>query len=82
MTINHHPDEETLAAFTAGNLDEPRSVVVAAHVALCPRCRATVAGFEQFGGTLVEREVPAPLDRVPLYVRQGSDLERLPIPSP
>ena len=59
MTINHHPDEETLAAFTAGNLDEPRSVVVAAHVALCPRCRATVAGFEQFGGTLVEREVPA-----------------------
>lgn len=59
MTITHHPDEESLAAFAAGTLDEPRSVVVAAHVALCPRCRATVAGFEQFGGALVERAIPA-----------------------
>ena len=59
MTINHHPDEEALAAFAAGTLDEPRSVVVAAHVAMCPHCRATIAAFEQLGGTLVERAVPA-----------------------
>src|SRR6476469_6612760 len=59
MTITHHPGEETLAAFAAGTLDEPRSVVVAAHVALCPHCRATVATFEQFAGTLVERALPA-----------------------
>lgn len=59
MTITHHPDEETLAAFVSGTLDEPRSVVVAAHVALCPHCRATVAAFEQVGGSLVERAEPA-----------------------
>lgn len=59
MTITHHPDEETLAAFASGTLDEPRSVVVAAHVALCPHCRATVAAFEQVGGSLVERAEPA-----------------------
>lgn len=59
MTINHHPGEEILAAFAAGTLDEPRSVVVAAHVALCPHCRAMVAGSEQLAGALVERAEPA-----------------------
>ncbi|MFT4120955.1 ChrR family anti-sigma-E factor [Bradyrhizobium sp.] len=59
MTITHHPGDETLAAFAAGTLDEPRSVVVAAHVALCPNCRAKVAAFEQVAGTLVERTLPA-----------------------
>lgn len=58
-TITHHPGEETLASFAAGTLDEPRSVVVAAHIALCPHCRATVAAFEQLGGALVERVPPA-----------------------
>jgi putative transcriptional regulator len=59
MTITHHPDEEALAAFAAGTLDEPRSVVVAAHVALCPHCRAIVAACEQVGGALVEQAAPA-----------------------
>src|SRR3954468_1937046 len=59
MTINHHPGEEILAAFAAGTLDEPRSVVVAAHVALCSHCRRRMAGFEQLAGALIERALPA-----------------------
>src|SRR5215470_17851247 len=61
MTITHHPSDETLAAFASGSLDEARSVVVAAHVALCARCRATMGAFEQIGGALIEQAAPAPL---------------------
>ena len=61
MIITHHPSDETLAAFASGSLDEARSVVVAAHVALCGRCRATMGAFEQFGGALIEQAAPAPL---------------------
>jgi putative transcriptional regulator len=61
MTITHHPNDETLAAFASGSLDEARSVVVAAHVALCARCRATMAALEQFGGAMIEQARPARL---------------------
>jgi putative transcriptional regulator len=61
MTITHHPSDETLAAFASGSLDEARSVVVAAHVALCARCRSTMAALEQFGGALLEQAEAAPL---------------------
>jgi putative transcriptional regulator len=61
MTITHHPSDETLAAFASGSLDEARSVVVAAHIALCARCRATIGAFEQIGGTLIEQATPAAL---------------------
>ena len=61
MTITHHPSDETLVAFASGSLDEARSVVVAAHVALCTRCRATLGALEQFGGALIEQANPAPL---------------------
>jgi putative transcriptional regulator len=61
MTITHHPSDETLAAFASGGLDEARSVVVAAHVALCEQCRTTMGALEQVGGTLIEQAAPAAL---------------------
>ena len=61
MTITHHPSDETLAAFATGSLDEARSVLVAAHISLCERCRTTVGALEQVGGTLIEQAVPAAL---------------------
>lgn len=61
MTITHHPNDETLAAFASGTLDEARSVVIAAHMSRCPRCRATLGALEQFGGLLIERTAPVPL---------------------
>jgi putative transcriptional regulator len=59
MSITQHPTDETLTAFAAGNLDEGRSVVVAAHTESCSRCRNWVATVESIGGVLLSNMVPA-----------------------
>jgi putative transcriptional regulator len=59
MTISHHPSEETLAAFAAGQLDEARALVVATHVSLCPACRANLRRYEQVGGSMLAATEPA-----------------------
>lgn len=51
---NHHPDPEALLAYAAGSLGEANAVLVATHLALCPRCRAEVARLEAVGGALTE----------------------------
>lgn len=61
MTIMHHPTDLTLASFSAGTLDEARSVVVATHVALCAQCRRSMKGFEGLGGALLEEAPPSPM---------------------
>lgn len=59
MTISQHPTEETLAAYAAGHLDEGRTVVVAAHVAMCPACRGWVSNLVGAGGALLDDLPPA-----------------------
>lgn len=59
MTIQHHPSDETLAAFAAGTLDGARALVVATHVALCPHCRGAVQMMEAVGGALIKTIAPA-----------------------
>lgn len=54
MNINHHPSEELLLAYAAGDLGEAWSLVVATHTALCPACRALVRDAEAIGGALVD----------------------------
>ncbi len=54
MIPTHHPGEELLIAYAAGSQEEPIALVVATHLALCPRCRKTVAGLEELGGVLLE----------------------------
>jgi putative transcriptional regulator len=61
MTISHHPTDLTLSSFAAGTLDEARSVVVAAHVSLCPQCRRAMSALEDFGGALLDKMPVAPL---------------------
>lgn len=61
MTITHHPSEETLAAFAAGQLDEARALVVATHVSLCPACREGLHRFESVGGAILADTEPAPM---------------------
>jgi putative transcriptional regulator len=53
MSITQHPTDETLTAFAAGNLDEGRSVVVAAHAEMCARCRSWVTMMESVGGVVL-----------------------------
>src|SRR5271165_2058866 len=59
MTVTHHPSDETLSAFAAGTLDEPRAVVVATHVSMCARCAGAMRAFAQVGGVLLAEAVPA-----------------------
>lgn len=54
MNIHHHPSEELLLAYAAGDLGEAWSLVVATHTALCPLCRAQVRDAEAIGGVLVD----------------------------
>jgi putative transcriptional regulator len=57
----HHPPEELLLDYAAGSADEPTSLMLATHLALCPECRDTVACFESVGGALLEEIEPAAL---------------------
>ena len=57
----HHPSDELLLAYAAGNSAEAVSLVVATHLALCPACRTTVERFEALGGALIEALPPTPL---------------------
>lgn len=51
--ISHHPDGATLMSFAAAGLAEPLAAVVAAHVSMCPRCRADVADLELLGAAVM-----------------------------
>ncbi|MFM2045340.1 MAG: transcriptional activator ChrR [Pseudomonadota bacterium] len=62
MTPHHHPSDELLVAYAAGNLGEAPSLVIATHLALCPDCRAEVRRLEAVGGALLDDLPVAPLD--------------------
>ena len=53
MTIEHHPEEATLAAYAAGALDLGQHVALATHLRACPHCRDWVRAMERLGGALV-----------------------------
>jgi putative transcriptional regulator len=57
----HHPGEEWLLEYAAGSSPEPIALLVATHLALCPRCRKQVREYEALGGALLENLEPAPL---------------------
>jgi len=61
MSIVHHPTDELLLSYAAGATDEATSLIVATHLALCPRCRSTVAKAEAAGGALLESGGSTPL---------------------
>lgn len=54
MTIQHHPDDATLMSFAAGSLPDNLAAVVAAHLAMCPRCRDVVSDMETLGRVLLD----------------------------
>lgn len=54
MTPDHHPSEELLLDHAAGALPPASALLVATHLALCPRCRSDLAELEAAGGALME----------------------------
>jgi putative transcriptional regulator len=61
MKTTHHPSEETLLRHAAGTLAAGPSIVVGAHIAGCPRCRARISDYEAVGGALLEAMEPTPM---------------------
>ena len=57
----HHPTQEILAGYAAGNLAEPFALLAATHLSFCPSCRGDVAEFEAIGGALLEDMAPEEL---------------------
>jgi putative transcriptional regulator len=56
MMPTHHPGDDLLIAYAAGSLEEPVALVIATHLALCPRCRKEVARLEELGGLLLDEQ--------------------------
>jgi putative transcriptional regulator len=65
MAITHHADDATLMSFAAGTLPEALGAVVAAHVAMCPRCRDEVATMDLLGAVMMARLAPSNLTSPP-----------------
>jgi putative transcriptional regulator len=53
----HHPEEDLLTSYAAGQVTGSRALLVATHLAYCLDCRAVVAAAESVGGELLEGEV-------------------------
>jgi putative transcriptional regulator len=56
MMPKHHLGDDLLIAYAAGSQEEPLALVVATHLALCPRCRQEVDRLENLGGVLLEEQ--------------------------
>ncbi|MFL2771294.1 MAG: ChrR family anti-sigma-E factor [Rhodospirillaceae bacterium] len=62
MNANHHPADDILLSYAAGSLDEPTSILIATHLALCPLCRQHVSGAETVGGELLNDVEPVSIE--------------------
>lgn len=61
--MNHHPPDDLLTSYAAGSADDGEALLVATHLALCPRCRRFCEGLDGIGGALLARiEAPVSAD--------------------
>ena len=63
MTIQHHPSDSLLAAFSAGTLDQGQHAVVATHLGFCGRCRSWVRSMEEVGGAVLDSLPPSAVSK-------------------
>lgn len=64
MKIKFHLSDDLLLRYSAGNLDEASSLLVASHLALCPHCRVRNASADTLGGYMLEALPEAPVSPV------------------
>jgi putative transcriptional regulator len=75
----HHPSDDTLLDFARGALSRGRSLVLRAHLGVCPACRANVRLAEAVGGALLAELAPSELASDALD-RALARIERPPAP--
>jgi putative transcriptional regulator len=80
MSIQHHPDDALLSAFTAGTLDSGQHAAIATHLVACARCRSFVRTMEQLGGTLMADLPPAAMASDALSMAEARLREAPPAP--
>jgi putative transcriptional regulator len=51
--MKHHLTDALLMGYSAGNLPEAFSLVVATHISMCDECRSRMASFDAVGGELL-----------------------------
>ena len=56
--IRHHLTDDLLMAYSAGNMPEAFSLIVATHVSLCDECRARLEAYDAVGGSLLDDLMP------------------------
>ena len=61
-TFAHHPDNSTVLAYGAGALGEGLTLVLAAHMETCTRCRSRLAEAETLGGELLSELQPVQME--------------------
>jgi putative transcriptional regulator len=61
-TFAHHPDNSTVLAYGAGALGEGLTLVLAAHMETCTRCRSRLAEAEMLGGELLSELQPVQME--------------------
>jgi len=54
-SINHHPSDELLLEYSAGNVTGGNAICIASHVELCPKCKATHKRNNAIGGALINK---------------------------
>ncbi|WP_043315968.1 ChrR family anti-sigma-E factor [Microbulbifer sp. HZ11] len=57
--IHHHPDNNLLLEYASGSLNWAHSLVVAAHIQLCPKCAAQLKLLNSVGGSLLATATPS-----------------------
>ena len=76
--ITHHTPDAMLVAYASGSLADPFALVVAAHVSLCPECRAALEAHQTLGGIVLETT----RSEAPSAGLKSSVLARLDEPAP
>ena len=62
MNINHHADDSTLLSHAAAALPQSFSLIVAAHLEQCDRCRQRLQEAENIGGALINGLEATPIE--------------------
>lgn len=70
--IHHHPDNNMMLEYASGSLNWAHSLVVSAHIQLCPKCAAQVNMLNGIGGSLLATSTPSTSASQP-----ADDFERL-----
>ena len=84
MSIIHHPGDDFLVAYAAGDLAQAWSLLIATHIALCPACRSRTGDAEAIGGVFLSDEDPVEISAGALdaTLQRAMAMENDPAPPP